>query len=444
MLTDHQGTVRDLAGHWVDETFRVEHVRYTAFGVPAIPGGLPGAVRSFYAGRDLDRFTDLYNNRARWYDAGAGRFLSEDPIGFAAGDANLYRYCGNSPTNATDPSGHIVNFIAGLIGAGVGAVIGAGAYVYQYATGDVQDFSLTDLGVYMGGGAAAGAAAGATFGLSLAAGGAVSGWAGLTGTAAAVTTASATLGLTGAAAGVSGGLVVGAGLTASHGGNAGKIVMGGLAGAARGLFYGGVSGAAAGAVLPFAAVAGIGIGGGTLGGGLAVGGSFAVGDAVAQGLGLAVGLQDRYSLSQTIFAGGAGSLLGGYAGYRDPSLAVFASGFRSLLPSRESAVVFDSGSESALAKPSTLRPGPYAVESIPAPEPGQPITAAMRQQINELGHQYGCHTCGSKNPGTPLGNFVVDHQPPTAMNLPGQPQRLYPQCWRCSVRQGGQVRAWQG
>lgn len=29
------------------------------------------------------------------------------PLGFAAGDANLYRYVGNNPTNATDPSGLI-------------------------------------------------------------------------------------------------------------------------------------------------------------------------------------------------------------------------------------------------------------------------------------------------------------------------------------------------
>lgn len=29
----------------------------------------------------------------------------QDPLGFAAGDANLYRYVGNSPTNFTDPSG---------------------------------------------------------------------------------------------------------------------------------------------------------------------------------------------------------------------------------------------------------------------------------------------------------------------------------------------------
>jgi hypothetical protein len=31
--------------------------------------------------------------------------VSKDPIGFAAGDANLYRYVGNQPTTKTDPSG---------------------------------------------------------------------------------------------------------------------------------------------------------------------------------------------------------------------------------------------------------------------------------------------------------------------------------------------------
>ena len=41
----------------------------------------------------------------RWYDAGVGRWLSQDPIGFAAGDANLYRYVGNGVTNWVDPNG---------------------------------------------------------------------------------------------------------------------------------------------------------------------------------------------------------------------------------------------------------------------------------------------------------------------------------------------------
>ena len=58
-----------------------------------------------YTGRMLDTATGLQNNLHRWFAAGIGRWISEDPIGFAAGDANLYRYVGNEVTNATDPSG---------------------------------------------------------------------------------------------------------------------------------------------------------------------------------------------------------------------------------------------------------------------------------------------------------------------------------------------------
>ncbi len=47
------------------------------------------------------------NSSARWYDPEVGRWLSEDPIGFEAGDANLYRYVGNENTGAVDPSGQV-------------------------------------------------------------------------------------------------------------------------------------------------------------------------------------------------------------------------------------------------------------------------------------------------------------------------------------------------
>ncbi len=39
------------------------------------------------------------------YDPTIGRWISEDPIGFKAGDANLYRYVGNRSTTHTDPTG---------------------------------------------------------------------------------------------------------------------------------------------------------------------------------------------------------------------------------------------------------------------------------------------------------------------------------------------------
>ncbi len=48
---------------------------------------------------------NLYYYRARYYDPIAGRFLSEDPIGFSSGDVNLYAYVQNNPINIVDPSG---------------------------------------------------------------------------------------------------------------------------------------------------------------------------------------------------------------------------------------------------------------------------------------------------------------------------------------------------
>lgn len=41
----------------------------------------------------------------RYYNPSTGRFLSEDPIGFAGKDFNLYRYVKNNPLRYTDPSG---------------------------------------------------------------------------------------------------------------------------------------------------------------------------------------------------------------------------------------------------------------------------------------------------------------------------------------------------
>jgi hypothetical protein len=47
----------------------------------------------------------LQYSRARWYDATLGRFISEDPIGFAGGDVNLFSYVHSNSINKTDPLG---------------------------------------------------------------------------------------------------------------------------------------------------------------------------------------------------------------------------------------------------------------------------------------------------------------------------------------------------
>jgi RHS repeat-associated protein len=60
--------------------------------------------RTRLAARESNAETGLYYYRARYYDPAAGRFLSEDPIGFAGG-VNAYRYVGNLPTRFVDPFG---------------------------------------------------------------------------------------------------------------------------------------------------------------------------------------------------------------------------------------------------------------------------------------------------------------------------------------------------
>ncbi|MDX1964406.1 MAG: RHS repeat-associated core domain-containing protein [Pirellulales bacterium] len=55
-----------------------------------------------FTGAVFDIETGLQHHRARYYDPRTGRFLGEDP---ALADTNLYRYAGNNPVNAIDPSG---------------------------------------------------------------------------------------------------------------------------------------------------------------------------------------------------------------------------------------------------------------------------------------------------------------------------------------------------
>jgi RHS repeat-associated protein len=81
--------------------------KYTAFGEQTDSGALANSFT--YVGR-LGYYEDapvgLYLLGARYFDPSTGRFTSPDPLGFDAGDANLYRYVGNDPVNAVDPSGH--------------------------------------------------------------------------------------------------------------------------------------------------------------------------------------------------------------------------------------------------------------------------------------------------------------------------------------------------
>ncbi len=101
-LTDQLGSVRfieDTSGDVLDA------ISYDAFGNITNQTDSSYGDRFMFAGMQFDSTTGLYYDHARYYDPAIGRFTSQDPTGFAAGDTNLYRYVGNTPTNVTDPSG---------------------------------------------------------------------------------------------------------------------------------------------------------------------------------------------------------------------------------------------------------------------------------------------------------------------------------------------------
>ena len=86
--------------------------------------------------------------------------------------------------------------------------------------------------------------------------------------------------------------------------------------------------------------------------------------------------------------------------------------------------------------------GPYAGEPIPAGPRPRPSTAQKAENTSR-GYKYGCHTCGTKDPGTLSGQFHCDHQPSTSLCDDGTPQYYYPHCASCSARQGGLIRKYK-
>ncbi len=105
MYADRMGSITSV----IDTTAGAVAAAYTydSFGTRTQHAG---SLFQFYGytGREEDPESGLLHYRARAYDPNAGQFLQRDPLGFAAGDLNLYAYVWNDPYNWSDPSGKSV------------------------------------------------------------------------------------------------------------------------------------------------------------------------------------------------------------------------------------------------------------------------------------------------------------------------------------------------
>ena len=108
-LTDNLNSVRDLvrcdtSGETPATTLATHRV-YDAYGNKTSETNAAVDCVFGYTGKLFDSATGLQNNLNRWYDASTGKWISQDPIGYDAGDVNLYRYCANTPVDAVDVTG---------------------------------------------------------------------------------------------------------------------------------------------------------------------------------------------------------------------------------------------------------------------------------------------------------------------------------------------------
>jgi RHS repeat-associated protein len=108
---------------------------YEPFGNVTASGA--SSTNSFqFTGRENDT-TGLDYLRARYYTPTLQRFLSEDPIGLAGGDANLYTYVSNRPLSFTDPLGLCGSGPGGLFSAMVGRCSSGGPLGLFSGTGPI-------------------------------------------------------------------------------------------------------------------------------------------------------------------------------------------------------------------------------------------------------------------------------------------------------------------
>jgi RHS repeat-associated protein len=104
-FTDLTNSVREI----VSENGTVlDQLNYDPFGNVLYESDSANGDRFKFQSAEYDSSLNLYHSGARWFDPVNGRWINQDPLSFAAGDTNLYRFINNDPSSFTDPTGMVV------------------------------------------------------------------------------------------------------------------------------------------------------------------------------------------------------------------------------------------------------------------------------------------------------------------------------------------------
>ena len=134
-LTNNEGTVCDLAqfNAGTGTTTVVDHRIYDSFGNLVSQTNAAVDFVFGFTGLPTDAATGDVVALNRIYDPATGTWMSKDPTGVVAGDANAYRYCGNSPATDVDLWGLADQSVPPIVSVAIewcltgGSILGSGA-----------------------------------------------------------------------------------------------------------------------------------------------------------------------------------------------------------------------------------------------------------------------------------------------------------------------------
>lgn len=180
---DHKGSITLILG---PDGVIHDRLSFDAYGIPLAPSSAQASLPG-YEQRNWDNAIGLYYFGARYFDPVVGRFTCPDTVlgaqGIAHADVwNRFAFELNDPINHTDPTGHMAEWVKGLLvglaavalgavvlatgGSGIGvtvlagALIGGGASAVGYSANNTENFTWKNFAIQAGVGAVIGGVTG--------------------------------------------------------------------------------------------------------------------------------------------------------------------------------------------------------------------------------------------------------------------------------------------